>query len=319
MKAIFIQGFSGSGKTTLSQELARRTGSICIDRDLMVEEGRANNRSLSYKRLNFLIKDVLLSQKDLIVDAPFLFETRDGTFEKSLDSLPGRPEIFQIWIEAPALELESRRRKRGLDRDQVEDLYLEIKNDLYNFKRPVGVPVINSGYFSKEEVVELVLWLTQSCGRKIIKMPSTPSQLKKEITDFKTGIVRDKWAGFLSDQEIDSFSSWINSDSDNLFQSDLYLARKDGNLVGIGAALMKSGVGYIFSGCSSSHMAGAALLIQRIADFERSGVKFFRSEVFSKNDLGKKHLTRAGMVFSGKTRFSQVAPGQIVEAWHKHI
>jgi len=322
MKIVFLQGFSGAGKTSLAANLSQITGAIHLDRDSMVGGDRKNSRALAYKRLNFLIKDLALSQKDLVIDAPFLLEIKDGSFQNTIQTLSGHPEVFRIWLSASPGALQLRREKRNYSRDRVKRLDLEIKSDFDHFKRPIGVPFIDTIHISKEGLVEVALWLTQACQRQIekIAIASRPAkEIKKELIDFAIDVIKNQHAAFLGKENTQALIDCVRLNPDSLFGSELYIARRNGGVNGFFSVSPYTGGAHIFPGYGRDNLVMTALLSQIAADQEETGAHFLSAEILFKNNSAKNQLSPAGFVFSNQDRSSRSLLGQKVSLFHRHI
>jgi adenylate kinase family enzyme len=145
----FIQmsGFPGSGKSTLSREIAKRTGAVLIDHDIVktallesMGDAQIDNKSagrISYN-IDWSLIDFHLSQgRDVIFDSPCLY---DEIIEKGTDlsrKYMAKYKYIECYLDNMSeinFRLQNRERKISqIERVSSEDAFRRI---LENSKKP---------------------------------------------------------------------------------------------------------------------------------------------------------------------------------------
>ncbi len=147
MPAVFVvAGLAGSGKSTVGRVLARRTGAVLLDQDvltnpLMTRIARAAGitdhdfdhpaladpevRQARYQCLVDTGLDNVELGRTVVLVAPFTREIADRDAWNQLCVAFTPVPVTLLWVTAPPRVLRERRRRRGLPRDLAADLTVD--------------------------------------------------------------------------------------------------------------------------------------------------------------------------------------------------
>ncbi|ATP39551.1 ATP-binding protein [Solibacillus sp. R5-41] len=151
----FIQmsGFPGSGKSTLSREIAKRTGCIIIDHDIVksallnsIDEGAIDGKlagKISYN-IDFSLVDFHLSLgQSVILDSPCLYEEMVDKGMKLSSKYNVKYKYIECFLD-DFIEINYRLKNRERMISQIAEIKLEaaFQSTLQSSKKPS-----NSNYF----------------------------------------------------------------------------------------------------------------------------------------------------------------------------
>ena len=144
MPAVYVvAGVAGSGKSTVGRALARRTGAVLLDQDiltnpLMAQIARSAGvaghdfdhpaladpevRQARYECLLDTGRDNVELGRTVVLVAPFTQEVADRDAWAQLCAPFGAIPVVLLWVTAPPQVIAERRRHRSLPRDLAADL-----------------------------------------------------------------------------------------------------------------------------------------------------------------------------------------------------
>lgn len=134
MRALVVGGPAGTGKSTLGEALARRTGAVLLDLDVLTNAlldrvlaggtGHWNDvghrpvvRPARYAALRDVAAVQVRLGHDVVLVAPFTAELAGGSEWRELRSALGEAEVLVVRLHAPAEVLERRVSDRAAARD----------------------------------------------------------------------------------------------------------------------------------------------------------------------------------------------------------
>ena len=147
MPAVYVvAGAAGSGKSTVGRALARRTGAVVLDQDiltnpLMAQIARSAGvtdhdfdhpaladpgvRQARYQCLLDTGRDNVDIGRTVVLVAPFTREVADRAAWHQLCFSFAPLPVTLLWVTTPPHVLRERRRRRGLPRDLAADLTVD--------------------------------------------------------------------------------------------------------------------------------------------------------------------------------------------------
>lgn len=166
LNCIFIQGVAGVGKSSVSEILADKTGWVVLDRDDMGTEHIKDfekAREESYKLLiDRLAQSLSLGQK-VIVDAPFLKEIEEGTFDDWVDTVMVKLDdkvalcYEVVWLSSSKEIRKERRINRDATRDRrISDWDTELTKENERFFPLEGSFEVSTDSLTPEQIAEKI-------------------------------------------------------------------------------------------------------------------------------------------------------------------
>lgn len=158
-KAIFIAGLPGSGKSWFARLLARETGAVHLNTDIL--RNRLGNRGKYdldtkmhvYEVMNLEMGELLSQGLTVIVDATFYKENIRKAFEENARLYCD--QIFFIYLHAAEEIIRERVSQPRPDSDADFDVYRQIKSLYEPFRQPCLS--LDSGVLSGEQMLEQAL------------------------------------------------------------------------------------------------------------------------------------------------------------------
>jgi predicted kinase/L-amino acid N-acyltransferase YncA len=314
---LFLHGPSGSGKTTLASSLSDRLGWRHIDRD--DPDNPDEIRSDAYQRMKREISEALKEGVGVIVDAPFLYETREE-FLIWVDDLSPSLDYKIISLMTPALERKRRRKQRSPVRDFVEDwtATLREENEFYNpYSGSLRLPGTAPPSLLEEVAISYLGLFTREIKRAQEDDIDDILHLKRDILSksFPVFLYEDEMAQEL--EQVATRKAVVKMIEDN----EVFILREDGHVKAIASLSYPEEVegkrlAKLFSVYSRGEYAGITLgyyLMSRACDL---GVERLEAWVYRDNEKSKRVLVSAGFTDSGFSHENKLVPRVPVEHWH---